>query len=66
MAKEKFMPDMTAGMKTKSAPKSKMGGKMANKKGLDTLPKPGSKPQKVAKHTSKRTKPVKDASAKRM
>ena len=64
MTKQEMLPNMKSGMKTKSAPKSKKGGIIASKSALDVLPKPGSKPQKVAKHTSKWKHPKKDSSVK--
>lgn len=50
--------------KMKAPKKSSKGNKMANKPALDTLPKPGSKPMKVQKATSKfKLSGVKDSSA---
>ena len=50
--------------KMKAPKKTSKGGKMANKPGLDTLPKSGSHPIKVRKATSKpKLNGVKDKSA---
>ena len=62
MAKSGFL---NGSQSMKSPKHSSKGNKMANKPALDTLPKPGSKPIKVKKATTKyKLNGVKDSSAK--